>query len=492
MRALLCVLLLALVLRSPALPAGRTRRSLRTASQAPEDNRFPAQWYEDQMLDHFNALDKRTWRQRYFVNDLYFKPGSSAPVFLCVGGEGPPLTSNSVISSVHCNDAVELAQTVGALMIAVEHRYYGESIPTKSLSTEDLKFLSSRQALNDLALFHGHVCQRFNLTAANKWVSWGGSYPGMLAGWFRLKYPHLVHAAVSSSSPLQAQLDFPEYNDVVGLALKEGDVGGSDECFRRVAEGHADAATLLQTSEGRARIAAMFNICGGASALDVPANARLFGGQGMILVPAQENDPSCTEEVCNIEKICHVMTQDSDATSLARLAKIAALQRGAECVDIDAAAQNAGLLNTTVEGGTDRVWFWQTCTEFGFYQTCEDTPSSMCPYMRGFSSLNDSLELCAQAFGIPASNVADAVERTNTFYGGRRPAGERILFPNGSVDPWHALGVLQAPRRSEPALWVKGASHHFWTHPSKPSDTLAVVQARHIIWKTVLVWLAED
>ena len=32
----------------------------------------------------------------------------------------------------------------------------------------------------------------------------------MLAGWARLKYPHLFHAAVSSSSPMMAQLDFPE------------------------------------------------------------------------------------------------------------------------------------------------------------------------------------------------------------------------------------------------------------------------------------------
>ena len=34
----------------------------------------------------------------------------------------------------------------------------------------------------------------------------------MLAGWARLKYPHLFYAAVSSSSPLRAKLDFPQYN----------------------------------------------------------------------------------------------------------------------------------------------------------------------------------------------------------------------------------------------------------------------------------------
>lgn len=39
-------------------------------------------------------------------------------------------------------------------------------------------------------------------------VVFGCSYPGNLAMWMREKYPNLVHAAVSSSAPLKAQVDF--------------------------------------------------------------------------------------------------------------------------------------------------------------------------------------------------------------------------------------------------------------------------------------------
>lgn len=65
----------------------------------------------------------------------------------------------------------------------------------------------------------------------------------MLAGWARLKYPHLFHAAVSSSSPLQAQLDFPEYAEVMrdSLATEEDGVGGSEECASAVETGRCYA-----------------------------------------------------------------------------------------------------------------------------------------------------------------------------------------------------------------------------------------------------------
>ena len=41
---------------------------------------------------------------------------------------------------------VVYAQKFGALLVALEHRFYGESKPTDDLSTDNLRFLSSQQA----------------------------------------------------------------------------------------------------------------------------------------------------------------------------------------------------------------------------------------------------------------------------------------------------------------------------------------------------------
>lgn len=75
------------------------------------------------------------------------------------------------------------------------------------MSTKNLKYLSSQQALADLAYFIEAKKRELQIPY-NKWIVFGGSYPGSLAAWFRLKYPHLAYAAVASSAPLLAQINF--------------------------------------------------------------------------------------------------------------------------------------------------------------------------------------------------------------------------------------------------------------------------------------------
>jgi hypothetical protein len=99
-------------------------------------------------VDHFDPQNNGTWQQRYFANMQYYSAGG--PVFLMLGGEG---TANPIWLQAD-TQMVLWAKQFGAAMFLIEHRFYGDSQPFPDLSTPNLQFLSSEQALADAATFH--------------------------------------------------------------------------------------------------------------------------------------------------------------------------------------------------------------------------------------------------------------------------------------------------------------------------------------------------
>ena len=361
------------------------------------------------------------------------------------------------------------------LLAALEHRYYGLSYPApKATSWKTLEYLSSFQAVSDVASF----AQAINLTfkVSPKWVTYGGSYPGMISAWSRLLFPSVIHAAVSSSSPVQAQLDMGEYNDWTARTLTQETVGGSKECLARVEEGHEAVAKLLAGglaggAEDRKALAEMFNVCdieGLEDPLEPLRNRQLFAGDGLVFVPSQSNDPACASPLCNIESVCASFLSDPTEQPLESLARVAAEQRtGNQCVGVDWAANLSYLSSEAARLGGTHSWLYQTCNEFGFYQTCET--GSGCPYAKGYHPLDQDLEMCSTLFGIDAQTVEANVANSLAFYGGwSLEGGTRILSVNGNIDPWSTLAVTDSNPEIEyegeclPAFWVDQASHHFW------------------------------
>ena len=76
----------------------------------------PDQWFV-QDLDHFDVTDSRTWKQRFFINDSFYKPGG--PAFLMIGGEGEA-SPEWMVQGAWIEDAKEF----GAICFQLEHRWY--------------------------------------------------------------------------------------------------------------------------------------------------------------------------------------------------------------------------------------------------------------------------------------------------------------------------------------------------------------------------------
>nr|CAG4716794.1 unnamed protein product [Naegleria fowleri] len=151
------------------------------------------QWMT-QTLDHFDPQNTETFQQRFWVNETMWNRANNGPVFIIIGGEGP--ASAGYVNGHFITN--EYAKRYGALIAALEHRFYGESVPRQSLSTQNLRYLTSEQALQDLVDFRSYLIKKYNINEAKtKFVSFGGSYSGNLSAWLKLKYPHLFVGAIA-------------------------------------------------------------------------------------------------------------------------------------------------------------------------------------------------------------------------------------------------------------------------------------------------------
>ncbi|VDO79353.1 unnamed protein product [Soboliphyme baturini] len=101
-----------------------------------------------------------------------------------------------------------LAEQNHALLVYLEHRYYGKSRPTRLVNeclNSDLTWLSTEQVLADTA----NLIAYFKKTRNNpSIVVFGCGYAGSLAVWFRLKYEHLCNGAVAFNAPLELKADY--------------------------------------------------------------------------------------------------------------------------------------------------------------------------------------------------------------------------------------------------------------------------------------------
>uniref|UniRef100_A0AC34QF93 Uncharacterized protein n=1 Tax=Panagrolaimus sp. JU765 TaxID=591449 RepID=A0AC34QF93_9BILA len=140
----------------------------------------------------------------------------------------------------------------------------------------------------------------------------------------------------------------------------------------------------------------------------------------------------------------------------------------------------------------NRAWFWQTCNEFGFYQTAnsplvisEMTDENVIP-------IDYFIKKCVDVFGdvFDNSTIYKNVDETNAIYKGQKGYnGTRVVFSNGSNDPWHVLSVLEATNEQNYPILINGTSHCADLYPATENDNPNLKHARELIRKHVISWV---
>lgn len=312
----------------------------------------------DLRVDQFSPFDRRTYEARYLVNSQLYVPGG--PIFIYITG------AYEVSDEFLTGGAVfEIAQDVGGLMFALEHRYLGTSTPTEDTSIENLQWLTIHQAAADIAQFVAFVRANYDGAQNSRVILWGRTYGGALAVWARLKYPNAVDGVWASSAPIKA--DISDTQNMRNAFYTINSIGGS-ECGN-VIRGAFNMIENAIRSRDTSYVSQRLRLC---SPIDIDSEedvTRLFhgiaGGISGFVSRAQYPD---INEKCIIMSGNPASSAENNLDAFARWF-VDDFNKNIECLNYTNAAVLAEYQDTawhspsTITGNRQRLWI--QCTQLG-------------------------------------------------------------------------------------------------------------------------------
>ena len=102
-----------------------------------------------------------------------------------------------------------------------------------------------------------------------------------------------------------------------------------------------------------------------------------------------------------------------------------------------------------------RQWTYQTCVEFGFFQSTDSDRQPFGNTVPVEFYINQCKDIFGDKFSVEL--LEQAIVDTNTNYGGYDYEGSRVVFVNGNIDPWHALGFYgNPPNKNTHTVFIEG------------------------------------
>ncbi|XP_062108350.1 uncharacterized protein LOC133819184 [Humulus lupulus] len=429
----------------------------------------------NQTLDHFNYQPESytTFQQRYYVNSKYWGgSNANAPIFAYLGAESPIDGDIPYIGSL-----VENASSFKALIVFIEHRYYGKSIPYGSWmavkkNTSRLGYFHSAQAIADYAEILLYIKKTYQAPKSPIIVI-GGSYGGMLASWFRLKYPHIALGALASSAPILYFDDItPQtaYFQIASNNFREA----SDSCYQTIKQSWSEIDRVAAMANGLSILSNKFNTCS-----PLQRSSELSSYLNLIYLTASQYNSPPTYQV---SVICNGIDDNKSGDILDKIfSGISAYDPRANCY-----------VNSPIppaDADTNEAWSWQTCSDMVFpIGVGNDTMFPATPF-----DLTYLINYCKRRYGVPPRP-----DWATTYYGGHNIKldlyrfGSNIIFTNGLKDPYSAGGVLEDINKSIFALKTTNGSHCLDLVPENTAtDPNWLVQQRQTSARIVKNWIDQ-
>ncbi|KAF2310045.1 hypothetical protein GH714_006309 [Hevea brasiliensis] len=404
---------------------GRIRRLPETSGTSMSED-FQTIYY-DQTLDHFNYRPESytTFKQRYVINFKYWGgDNASAPIFAYLGAEAPIDEDLAGIGFL-----TENAAQFSALVVFIEHRFYGKSVPfgsfIKALKNANVRgYFNSAQALADYAEILIYLKKKLSAHYSPVIVI-GASYGGMLASWFRLKYPHVALGALASSAPV-LYFDNITPQDAYFWVVTKDFREASESCYQTIRESWGEIDKVASLPNGLSILSQRFNTC---YPLKDSSELREF----LISIYGNAAQYDAPPEY-PVNMICDAIDEGPFGKDI--LSKIFAAVVASSGSNSSACYVNPPYTPSE----TDLGWEWQTCSEIvhpeGILNNSMFPPD---PFI-----LSSRIKQCKSEFG-----VVPRPHWITTYYGGHdiklilQRFASNIIFSNGLRDPLSSGGVLE-------------------------------------------------
>ena len=412
-------------------------------------------------VDNFDSSNNATYAQRYFVNDQYWD--RKGPVFYYIGGEG-------TVTSPPTGYVEEIGKSYNALLITLEHRFYGESIPNGNVESSNYKYLSVEQALADLHGFQKYYKTEIQPDSKNvKWFAFGGSYPGALSSWYRSAYPDDTVGSLSSSGVVNSIINFKEFDMSVSAAA-------GNECsddIKRV--NRAFEQTIMNDKEQGLQSALSLFHCD----KDMSQNDFFY----MIA-----DSWSMAIQYSSKSKLCSTLQSvKEDASDEEIMKNFADFSNSYWGEDFCAGGfYNTKQLKDPLRWEVNsRSWRYQTCSQVSYFNTAPPSGSLRAQEV----NLDYHLKQCAEIFG---KEMFPTSVSLNEQFGGQFPKATNVFYSDFSDDPWQRASVTFPPSENQPYFLSKcdDCGHCLDLHEPTPDDPTPVQESRKEFEKYLKAWLA--
>ncbi|KAL7127178.1 hypothetical protein ABFS83_14G238000 [Erythranthe nasuta] len=430
-------------------------------------------YFYKQTIDHFNYAPQSyaTFRQRYVVNSKYWGGQSynNSPIFAYLGAEAPIDNDLSAVGFLNDN-----APSFNSLIVFIEHRYYGKSIPfgtmEEAMKNETTRgYFNSAQAIADYAAILLHIKHQFSAHDSPIIVV-GGSYGGMLASWFRLKYPHIALGALASSAPILYFDNITPQNGYYSIVTKDFKEV-SENCYQTIRKSWAEIDRVASKPNGLDILSQRFKTC---SKLNNAEELKDYL-ETIYAVAAQYNRPPNYP----VTMVCKGIDKGSDGDVIGRIfAGIVSYKGNKTCYD----------MNTyNYPSETSIGWQWQTCSEMvmPIGRGQNETMFPAAPF-----NLTEFIRICQEIYGVPPRP-----HWITTYYGGHdiklalNRFGSNIIFSNGLRDPYSSGGVLEDLSESVVAVTTRNGSHCLDILEAAKTDPEWLIMQRNTELQIIQGWL---